>query len=569
LNKLTRALAALLAASVVLGVLALIVFLIFFLPSRPVRLDPSAWQDVARRTVAGAYHVHTSRSDGAADTDHVAQAAARAGLQFIILTDHGDGMRAPDPPVYRHGVLCIDAVEISTDGGHYVAIDMPAAPYPLGGAPSAVVEDVARLGGFGVAAHPDSPKPELAWRDSTAPVDGIEWLSADTEWRNESRRSLTRAALGYLFRPGPALATLLDRPSTLSRWDALVRTRRVVALAAHDAHGGIGRAAEEGRRFVADVPSYEASFRTFAIRVPMDHPWSGEAVSDARALVASIRSGRVFTTIDALASPGLLEFYAQTPNGRIQMGSAAEAGTAAQLIVRVLAPSGAQVLIVDDSMLRRRGGLFAIGASRRVAPDGTQELHAQLGAGEGAFRVEVNVPSAPGTPPVPWLISNPIYFLPRSKPPVGSDMSASGDPIDPAAWKVEKDPGSSAVLIAGPPPVLQFSLQGGERHSQFVALSAPVSNRTLRFVRLRLRADRPMRVSLQLRRADGERWRRSVYVDPAARDLVVPLTGLTAVEGRDPIDPSAVASLLLVIDLVNALPGASGKLTVERVALLS
>ena len=179
MNKLTRALAALLAASVVLGVLVLILFLVFVLPPRPIRLDPSAWQDVAARTVAGAYHVHTSRSDGAADTDHVAQAAARAGLQFVIVTDHGDGMRTPDPPTYRHGVLCIDAVEISTDGGHYVAIDMPAAPYPLGGAPSAVVEDVARLGGFGVAAHPDSPKPELQWGDATAAIDGIEWLSAD------------------------------------------------------------------------------------------------------------------------------------------------------------------------------------------------------------------------------------------------------------------------------------------------------------------------------------------------------------------------------------------------------
>ncbi len=132
------------------------------------------------RTVAGAYHVHTSRSDGAADTDQVAAAAARAGLQFVIFTDHGDGMRPPDPPVYRHGVLCIDAVEISTDGGHYVALDMPAAPYPLGGAASAVVEDVTRLGGFGIAAHPDSPKPPLHWREAAAPIDGIEWLNADS-----------------------------------------------------------------------------------------------------------------------------------------------------------------------------------------------------------------------------------------------------------------------------------------------------------------------------------------------------------------------------------------------------
>jgi len=79
-----------------------------------------------------------------------------------------------------------------------------------------------------------------------------------------------------------------------------------------------------------------------------------------------------------------------------------------------------------------------------------------------------------------------------------------------------------------------------------------------------------MRVSLQLRRADGQRWRESIYVDPTARDLVVPVTRLVPVEGRaDPVESTDIDSLLIVIDLVNALPGASGKLTIERVALLS
>src|SRR5919198_193447 len=107
-----------------------------------------------------------------ADHDEVARAAARAGLRFLIFTDHGDGTRPPDPPAYRSGVLCLDGVEISTTGGHYIAVDMPAAPYPLAGEPRDVVEDVRRLGGFGVVAHPDSPKLQLQWTDWTVPFDG-------------------------------------------------------------------------------------------------------------------------------------------------------------------------------------------------------------------------------------------------------------------------------------------------------------------------------------------------------------------------------------------------------------
>src|SRR5262245_16531841 len=93
----------------------------------------------------GAYHVHSNRSDGSGTVDQIAAAAAVAGLQFVILTDHGDGTRPPDPPAYRHGVLCIDAVELNTASGHLVALNLQgAAPYPLAGEGRDVVEDVHR-----------------------------------------------------------------------------------------------------------------------------------------------------------------------------------------------------------------------------------------------------------------------------------------------------------------------------------------------------------------------------------------------------------------------------------------
>src|SRR6516162_7307713 len=107
-------------------------------------------------------HVHTNRSDGLSSPDEIAAAAARAGLKFVVFTDHGDATRKPDPPRYLSGVLCLDGVEISTTGGHYIALDMPASPYPLGGEPRDVVDDVKRMGGFGIVAHPDSPRTSCA-----------------------------------------------------------------------------------------------------------------------------------------------------------------------------------------------------------------------------------------------------------------------------------------------------------------------------------------------------------------------------------------------------------------------
>ena len=142
---------------------AVFLWLLATLPPRAAVASGTVAEAIRARTVAGAFHVHSTRSDGSGDREAIAAAAARAGLQFVVITDHGDATRPPDPPAYLHGVLCIDAVEISTNGGHLIALDMPAAPYPLGGEAAAVVEDVMRLGGMPVAAHPDSAKAELAW----------------------------------------------------------------------------------------------------------------------------------------------------------------------------------------------------------------------------------------------------------------------------------------------------------------------------------------------------------------------------------------------------------------------
>ena len=146
--------------------------------------------------VTGAIHVHTIGSDGTGTADEIAAAAARAGLDFIVLTDHGDGTRKPDPPPIRSGVLCIDSVEIVHTAATWSHWVFPKRPI-RSAAKRDVVDDVIRLGGFPIAAHPGSPKPELSWSDWTLPIGGVEWLNADSEWRDESRWTLTKALLTY------------------------------------------------------------------------------------------------------------------------------------------------------------------------------------------------------------------------------------------------------------------------------------------------------------------------------------------------------------------------------------
>jgi hypothetical protein len=552
-RKLFWTLAALFATSVLLFLLA---------PRAPLRLSAAGWDDLAARTVAGAYHIHSTRSDGHADRSGIAAAAARAGLAFIILTDHGDATRPPDPPAYLEGVLVLDAVEVSTDDGHYVAIDMPRAPYPLGGGADAVVDDVRRLGGFGIAAHPDSPKPALRWTGRGIP-DGIEWLNLDSEWRDETRSRLLRAGLAYFIRPGPALASLLDRPPTIARWGRLTGVRPVVALAAVDAHGGVGRRAEDASRNVAGtvgIPSYAASFQTFSNRVVLDGPLSGDAAADARAIYTAIRKGRVFTSVDAVAGPALLDFAAQRGTERSPMGSVLQPEGAATLVARALVPPGAELTIVHH-------------ANGVVASTRGGELRYDV-PGPGAYHVEIGAPGMAGEPRAPWVLSNPIYFQTSTADDSAAPVNVAPAPspaIAPFPWRIEKDGASSAVVrTTGAEVALEYTLGGGGRAGQFVALASDLRAQAFGGVDLALRSDRPMRVSVQLRTADGTRWGRSYYVDPAGSAIHVAVAELAPMGGRPsgaPLTSMDATSLLLVVDLTNAEPGRAGALRVLSSAL--
>jgi hypothetical protein len=500
-------------------VAAAVIFLLSTLPPKPFEIPLDVVDsDLLGRTMRGAYHVHTTRSDGAGDRDAVAAAAARAGLQFVIFTEHGDGTRPPAPPAYLDGVLCLDGVEISTNGGHYVAIDLPATPYPLAGEAAAVVEDVARFGGFGFAAHPDHPRPHLGWSDWSAPVDGLEWVNLDSAWRDEGMGALARVPFDYLLRPSPAIASILDRPVlTLNRWDGLERTRPVVGMAAVDAHGS-GRRKGEGRAARIGIgPGYEASFRTISNRVLLARPPSGDAASDARLVLDAIRAGHVYSVVDAIAG---------------------------------------------DVVLRLRPG------------DGAFELASPLPAGarpalissEDRSRLEVLFDGAPGTPPIPWVVSN-WSGRPTIPPVPALPESFSAQPFRRSSpWRVEKDPASSGqVSAAGEAATLHYVLAEG-RTSQYVAAAADLApSQPYRTLLFDAQAVRPMRVSVQLRFPDGERWVKSVFLDPQDREVVVRVGEMVAAGPPRPL-PSVVTaeSVLLVVDLVNSKPGDSGSFTVRN-----
>jgi hypothetical protein len=552
-------------ATLIVTVLAAAVLVWLLLPPAPVALPDGARDP---RVVAGAIHVHTTRSDGGGTIDDVAAAAAGAGLQFVILSDHGDGTQEPEPPAYRSGVLVIDGVEISTTGGHYVAAGMRRAPYPLGGEPADVVEDVRRLGGLGIVAHADSPKPELAWHDWDAPFDGVEWLNADAQWREEPWSALARAGLAYLFRPAAAIALTLDRPEPLlARLDRLSLGRDIVWIAGADAHARLGA---EGKRGIR-LPSYRNVFRTFSTRVMLRGAWRGEPRRDAELILDALRAGRTFTAIDAIARPARLTFTAESGGVRVEIGGRlAAARGRVTLRVRADAPGGASIVLLKE------GRPVATGAEAAVQYTAPPD--------PAVYRVEVHVPDAPGVPAVPWIVSSPIAIGPlaarAAARPVETARVILLERGDRSHWTAEQDPTSHADVAAAPGGEgeraleLSYSLGANDAASPYAALvrELPYGLSQCRAVVLTGAADREMRVSVQLREPGGEtprlgrRWRRSVYLSPRPRTVAIPLEEMRPLPGS-PVRPTpeTVRSLLVVVDTVNARPAAHGIVRLFRV----
>jgi len=532
-------------------------------PPRAARLgDPGNW---SRPQVRGAYHVHSVESDGTGSIADIGQAASRAGLDFVIVTDHGDATRVTRPPRYYHGVLCIEAVEISTADGHYVALGLPVAPYPLAGDGRDVAEDVERLGGFGIVAHPDSAKRDLQWRDWSMRVGALEWLNADSQWRDESRWKLVPTLIRYLRRPAESVASLFDRPGdVLERWDRFTQRRRVVAIAGHDAHQRLGlrRGDEPGeQRLYLRAPSYEQAFRTFSTGVELPRPLGDDASGDAAVLLESIRAGRVFTAIDAVAGPARFAFEARVGETVARMGDSVPLTQPARLSVRSNAPDPAVVSLLLNGQVvdRERGGGLEYVTDR-----------------PGVYRVEIGMPGSPGKPPVPWVLSNPVYLgvteAPPVEPPERAAQRWSGD----GGWRIEKDPGSSAGLdqaLAGDGFVLNYGL--AERSVSPFAAAVSVGARALAgasAISFSVSAGTPMRASAQVRGATADpdaRWRRSFYADPTPRTVTLVMEDFRpVVSGLAAAAPTQTAgALLFVVDRTNSRPGERGWLRIDGLAV--
>jgi hypothetical protein len=573
---------------VLLALVALLsLAVILSLPSSvPELVDGAPLPDAARRAV-GVLHVHSTYSDGAGTVSEIMHAAAQAGLDFLVLTDHGDpDALGKEGEGYSEGVLLLVGSEIDTEKGHVLALEIPDPAFRFGTDTGETLHDVDEMGGFAIAAHPTSLRPNFAWNGWEVPgLSGIELFNFFSGWQRQSTASLGQALVTYTFSPTRALAVALEwDPPLIEKWNEMLSDRDVAAWVGLDAHGQLS---------LSDTvqipwPGYREVFSMARNHLVLDEPLTGDARRDREMIYLALKRGQGYMSFDGIADGSRFRFVAEGASREWPMGSHIPASPAngLRLLASVQAPPGSRLRVLRDGMLLTE---TTEGALSLAIP------------GPGIYRAEVRLDPGfvPGGRDEPWIVSNPIFVLPaeemerraarrNSFPPAPSAEGMACEPMGAEAWPVafhpEHDPASrmdeTAAESARGSFRIDFQLSEPSEDRPYVWCA--VADRTPRdltgfeAVRFETRGDRVYRVDFQVRddspespEEQTEWWATSFKTSPEWQEVVVPFARLRSIskssDGR--LDVDETRGLFFVLDAGNTRPGVSGTIEVRDIEL--
>ncbi|MEJ2541009.1 MAG: hypothetical protein P8188_13730 [Gemmatimonadota bacterium] len=361
--------------------------------------------------VRGALSVHTDRSHDAEGTlDEVGAAAARAGLDFVVLGDHVGDWAAEGAEALRprrsHGVLLIPGVELAVkDVGRVLAVGLDTLPREWLGAWDDLARRVEENGGFLSVVHPRSPRARERWAGLSRP--GVHaWESFDISEMARLRQSEPLAmyrVVGLLA----AFATGRGHRSLARLWREGTATPALLAYDSARAAGPVvltgGLNHHPKARIMGGLfPGYEPFFRTVVNHVSVNGALDPDPRRAQEQILEALRAGRLFVTLGDAEGVGDFRVWADAEAPGPTVGAAPATANGLRLHVRL--PAG-------------RSGLLPV----RILHDGVEVawLAGQRGEsltwtvpGPGVYRVEVFKGGVRlggmryGFEP--WILSNPV-----------------------------------------------------------------------------------------------------------------------------------------------------------------
>lgn len=343
-------------------------------------------------------HMHTRYSDGHASHGEIIQAALKAGLDAVIVTDHNVWVGGLED-YYRQGdrrVLLLIGEEIHDQArqpqkNHLLVFGAERELAPLAYDPQLLLDNVRRAEGLAFIAHPVDPaapavgEGDISWVDwDVRGFTGLELWNGFSEFKSLLKTKLH--AIYYAYNPrhiahGP-------HPQALRKWDELLlQGQRLVAIGGSDAHA---RPASLGPLRRTLFP-YEFHFRAINTHLLLPEPLNGDFARDRRLILQALAQGHAFIGYDLPASTRGFRFTAQGKDTLAWMGDDIPAQSGVTLQIRLPRPSECRLL--------RDGRPIKVWNRRQVCTYITSE--------PGVYRVEVYIHYLGKKRG--WIFSNPIY----------------------------------------------------------------------------------------------------------------------------------------------------------------
>ena len=254
-------------------------------------------------------HMHTRYSDGTGTHKDIAEAAIKAGLDAVIVTDHNLLVQGVEG-YYRVGrsrVLLLVGQEVHDQDrdpqkNHLLVFNANRDVSTLADDPQTLINRVAEAGGLSFIAHPCDPaapafnETDISWEAwDVHGYTGIELWNSLSELKTLLHTKMHGAFYALL----PQFIAHSPIFEILQRWDDLLANgQRVVAIGGSDAHamnmhmGPVHRV----------IFPYEFHFRAVNTHVFIPQPLTGDVLTDKKMIYEALAAGRCFIGYDLPAS---------------------------------------------------------------------------------------------------------------------------------------------------------------------------------------------------------------------------------------------------------------------------
>ena len=343
-------------------------------------------------------HMHTFYSDGHVSHEQIAEAAQRAGLDVVIVTDHNVWVNGPEGYYKDKGkqVLLLVGEEVHDQArdpqkNHLLVFGAGRELSTMASNPQHLLDGVRQAGGLAFLAHPVDPaapifgEPDISWVDwGVQGFTGLELWNAMSEFKSRLKSWLH--AVYYAFNPrqiarGPF-------PEAVQRWDELLNLgRKVVVIGGSDAHALPARLGPLRRTLFPN----EFHFRAVNTHLIVPQPLSGDLVDDRHVVMDAFRQGHAFIGYDLPAQTRGFRFLGQGRESVAQMGDDIRAQNGVTLQIHLPARADCRLLKNGKPIKAWRG----------------QENCTHITSDPGVYRAEAYIQYLGSRRT--WIISNPIY----------------------------------------------------------------------------------------------------------------------------------------------------------------